>query len=78
MAKGSNGPFSAVISLAVWITGVLVSLAVGFAMTGDGVLNQSIPGLAGIGEGIVISIAGWAVVILTLLSAVLAILEKLK
>jgi len=77
MAKG-KGPFSALVSLLVWIAGVLVSLAVGFAMTGSGPLNQTIPYLSDLGSGIVVAVAGWIVVILTLVSVILAIVDKLK
>jgi hypothetical protein len=73
MAK-TRGPFSTVISLLVWISGVLVSLAVGFAMTTGGVLNNAIPGI----HGTITSIAGWIVVVLTLLSVLLVIIEKLR
>ena len=77
MAK-EKGPFSALVSLLVWIAGVLVSLAVGFAMTGNGPLNQTIPYLSTLGNGIVVAVAGWIVVILTLVSVILAIVDKLK
>lgn len=74
MAK-KRGPFSALINLAVWVTGVLVSLAVGFGMIGQGgVPVLSVPGI----PAILTIIAGWIVVVLTLLSVVLAILEKLR
>ena len=70
MAKG-KGPFSLLINLAVWLTGVLVSLAVGFGMTEEILTIPSIP-------EVVTVVAGWIVIVLTLLSVVLAILEKLK
>jgi len=78
MAKNTNaGPVKSLVSLAVWITGVLVSLAVGFGMTAGGALNQSIPYISGISGGIIISIAGWIVIVLTLVSMVLAIINNL-
>ncbi|PIN89463.1 hypothetical protein COU60_03645 [Candidatus Pacearchaeota archaeon CG10_big_fil_rev_8_21_14_0_10_34_76] len=57
------------LSLILWITGVLVSLAVGFGMISGTLPVWFIP-------NIVTSIAGWAVVILTLLSVLLGIIEK--
>lgn len=68
-----KGPFSAVIALAVWLTGVLVSLAVGFAMVNK---VLSLPNWLG-GETVAM-VAGYIVVVLTLVSVVLAIIEKLK
>jgi len=78
MAKNTKGsPIKGIVNLAVWITGVLVSLAVGFGMTAGGALNQSIPYLSSVSGGIIISIAGWIVVILTLISVILAIVNNL-
>jgi len=57
----------------VWLTGVIVSLAVGFAMIGE---TLTIPWLDAIGASIVTIIAGWIVIITTLLSAALAILKQ--
>lgn len=78
MAKNNNEILSALINLAVWFTGILVSLAVGFSMIEKGALNQSIPWLSQIGDGIIVSIAGWIVIILTTISIVLAIIHKIK
>ena len=63
-------PLSGLVNLAVWLTGVIVSLAVGFGLTGG---TLSVPYI-----GVLNPIAGWIVVILTLVSVVLAIIEKLK
>lgn len=52
-----------------WLTGVIVSLAVGFAMTGRILTVPYIP-------SIVTMVAGWIVVITTLLSVILAILKQ--
>jgi len=52
-----------------WLTGVLVSLAVGFAMTGR---TLTVPWL----PEIVTVVAGWIVVITTLLSAILALVKQ--
>ena len=67
MAKGKQS--GRVLNLIVWITGVLVSLAVGFGMA-DGVLAiRWIPIL-------VTEIAGWIVVVTTIVSVALAILNQ--
>jgi hypothetical protein len=65
-----------VLQLLAWFTGVVVSLAVGFAMTGNGALNQSIPWLSDLGGGVIVAFVGWVVVITTLVSAVMALLRK--
>ena len=58
-----------ILNFVAWLTGIIVSLAVGFAMT-DGVLYvRWIP-------EIVTQVAGWIVVVTTLVSAVLAILKQ--
>jgi purine-cytosine permease-like protein len=53
--------------LVAWLTGVIVSLAVGFALIGG---TLQVPLI-----GIVNQIAGWIVVVTTLLSLVLAIVK---
>ena len=61
-----------VLNFVAWLTGVIVSLAVGFAMLPNGALSGGIPYL-----GVTVTtIAGWVVVVTTLLSAVLAILKQ--
>ena len=67
MAKGK--PVSNMVNLVAWLTGVLVSLAVGFGMI-SGAL--SIPYVEGI-----VPYAGWVVVVLTIASVVLAIADRL-
>jgi len=58
-----------VLNFVAWLTGVIVSLAVGFAMI-DGVLTvRWIP-------EVVTMVAGWIVVITTLVSAALALLKQ--
>lgn len=74
--KGST--LGILVSFVIWITGILVSLAVGFAMTTNGALNQSIPGLSEIANGAIVSSAGWIVVILTILSVILSLIEKIR
>jgi len=63
MAKQSK-----VLSLIAWLTGVIVSLAVGFALIGG---TLSVPYI-----GIVNVIAGWVVVATTVIGIVMAILNK--
>lgn len=61
-------PISNLIYLTAWITGVLVSLAVGFGMI-NGVLT--IPYVQ-----VIVPIAGWIVVVLTIASIILGIASK--
>ncbi len=68
MAKKQTGKL---LNFVAWITGVIVSLAVGFAMIGG---TLTLPWWLG-GE-LLAFIAGWVVVGTTLVSAVLAILNK--
>jgi len=60
-----------VLNFVAWLTGVLVSLSVGFAMI-DGTL--SLP--TWLGGDVLAMVVGWVVVITTLISAVLAILRQ--
>ena len=59
-----------VLNFVAWLTGVIVSLAVGFAMIGG---TLTLP--TWLGGSVLAGIAGWVVIITTLLSAVLAILN---
>jgi len=65
MVKKKSG--SKFLNFIAWLTGIIVSLAVGFALIGG---TLSVPYL-----GVVNLIAGWVVVITTLLSLILAILK---
>ncbi len=67
MAKQSGK----VLNFVAWLTGVLVSLSVGFAMI-EGTL--SLPSWLG-GDSLAM-IVGWVVVVTTLISAVMALLKK--
>ena len=60
-----------VLNFIAWLTGVIVSLAVGFAMIG-GTLTLPV----WLGGDILAMLAGWVVVITTLVSIVLAILNQ--
>ncbi len=68
MAK-QQGP--AALHFVAWLTGVIVSLAVGFGMIG-GTLNLP----TWLGGETVAMLAGWVVIITTALGVVLAILKK--
>lgn len=57
-----------VLNFVAWLTGVLVSLAVGFGMIGG---TLAVPYI-----GIVNVVVGWVVVVTTVISAVLAILRQ--
>lgn len=56
-----------------WLTGLIVSLAVGFGMA-QGTLT--IPWLTSLNAGIIAVVAGWVVVVLTALGAILAIIDR--
>ncbi|MCK5601358.1 hypothetical protein KAR91_05810 [Candidatus Pacearchaeota archaeon] len=76
MAKNKSPAGAPLVSLVAWITGVLVSLTVGFAMI-DGTLG--LPSWLGGNTAagvIVLTVAGWIVVVTTILSVVLALLNK--
>ena len=64
---------SKILNFVVWLTGVLVSLAVGFGMV-DKVLT--IRWLEWNGA-IITVVAGWVVIVLTILSVILAIVDRL-
>ena len=68
MAKSK--PVSNLVNIAAWITGILVSLAVGFGMVDSVLTVRFIP-------AVITVIAGWLVVILTVISIILAIANKL-
>lgn len=68
MAKTSV--LSNVITLIVWLTGILVSLAVGFGMIDGKLTVWNIP-------TIITVYAGWIVVILTIVGVVLKIIERI-
>ena len=56
-----------VLNFVAWLTGVIVSLAVGFALIGG---TLAVPYI-----GVVNIIAGWIVVITTVISAIMIILK---
>jgi len=56
-----------VLNFIAWLTGVIVSLAVGFALVGG---TLAVPYI-----GIVNDIAGWVVIVTTIIGVVMAILK---
>jgi len=56
-----------VLNFVAWLTGVIVSLAVGFALIGG---TLAVPYI-----GVVNIIAGWVVIITTVISAIMVILK---
>ena len=69
MAKKSD--IGKILNFVVWLTGVLVSLSVGFAMV-SGTLTLPF----WLGGNILATIVGWIVVITTILSAILALVKN--
>ena len=59
------------LNFVAWLTGALVSLSIGFAMIGG---TLTLP--FWLGGSTLAVIVGWVLIITTLISAVLAILEK--
>lgn len=69
LAKAAK-PFAKAIRAIVWITGVLVALAVGFGMK-DGILTVPL-------VQPIVPLAGWIVIILTIIGIIMAIIDKLS
>ncbi len=69
-SSGSESIIPKLFGLISWITGILVSLAVGFGMVEKVLTVMYIP-------EIITVIAGWIVVIVTILSVILVLLGKL-
>lgn len=63
------------VGILTWIIGILVALAVGAGMIGPNA-TLTIPGISAIGNGIIVTIAGWVVVIGAILSLILTIFNK--
>jgi hypothetical protein len=60
-----------VLSFVVWLTGILVSLSVGFGM-----INGPLSLPKWLGGSVLALIVGWIVVITTIISAVIAIIDR--
>ncbi len=69
-AKEVSSALSSIVGVVAWLTGLLVALAVGFGMIAKTLVIPKLP------EVITVS-AGWIVVVLALLGAILAIFERL-
>ena len=69
--KQRRSPLTDIWGFIIWLAGILVSLAVGFGMT-DRTLK--IPFIA----DIITIVAGWIVIILTLLGVLLKIIDRLN
>jgi len=67
--RGGDNILTSLWGLIAWLTGILVSLAVGFGMISGALTIPSIP-------TIVTAVAGWVVVILALLGALLKLIDK--
>ncbi len=70
-AKKKSGALHTLLSLVTWLTGVLVSLSIGFAMIGN---TLTLP--TWLGGPVMATVVGWIVVITTIISVVLAIAER--
>lgn len=68
MAKKGGSPLKKLLGFFAWLTGIIVSLAIGFAMTGE---TLSVPYL----PSVVSVIAGWIVVVTTIVTVVLAVVN---
>ena len=69
-AKSSEGgALTSLWGLVVWLTGILVSLAVGFGMVDETLIVPTVP-------SIVTITAGWIVIVLIILGALLKIIDK--
>jgi len=62
--------FAKLVNIIGWITGVIVALAVGFSMA-NGTL--SVPWIQPI-----VPLAGWIVIVLTVIGAIMAIIDALR
>lgn len=67
--KQKNSTLTKILSFLVWIAGIMVSLAVGFALK-DGTLSVPKLGIANV-------ISGWIVIITTLFGVLTAIINSL-
>jgi len=60
-----------VLNLIAWLTGVLVSLSVGYGM-----INRVLSLPSWLGGDMVAWVVGWVVVVTTIVSAVMAIIQR--
>ncbi len=64
-------PMKVFLNFAEWLTGILVSLAVGFAMIGENLLLPN-----WLGGAMASMIVGWIIVVITLVGIIIAIFSK--
>jgi len=69
--REAGNALSVLAGIVAWLTGLLVALAVGFGMISKTLVIPRLPEIVTVG-------AGWVVVVLALLGAVLAIFERLN
>ena len=67
-SRKRRGPLAEVWSFIIWLAGILVSLAVGFGMVGG---TLTVPYIT----VLITAVAGWIVVILTLLGVLLKLVD---
>ena len=70
-SRGGKGSQTKLLNFVAWLTGIIVSLAVGFGMIG-GTLNLPY----WLGGSTVAMVAGWIVVITTFVGVALAVLNR--
>lgn len=69
MAKKSENTLSQIVGFIAWLTGVIIALAVAFALTDGTLVVPYLPPIISI-------IAGWIAVVTTLLGVLLAIIDR--
>lgn len=67
-------PMKSFLNFTAWLTGILVSLSVGFAMIGDGVNQLILP--SWLGGAMASMVVGWIIVVITLIGVITAIFSK--
>jgi len=68
---GKKSIVSKSISFVAWLTGIIIALAIGFAMIGGTLTVPYIPAIIAV-------IAGWIVIISTVAGAILAIINRFQ
>lgn len=71
MAAAKKDLLTKVVSFIAWLTGVIVALAVGFGMVSETLTVMWL-------HPMVTIVAGWIVVVTTIIGALLAIIDALK
>ena len=71
VTRRRRSPLTEVWGFLIWLVGIIVSLAIGFAMA-SGPLTQAIPFL----PAIIHQLVGWIVIVLVLLGVLLKIVDK--